>query len=600
MLKRIRALLGRRGSKATAESQTAKERRDGRGGVSPRPGDERDRPPVHHGPKIVHWPIATADLDPDAVKIVRRLARFDHRAYFVGGCVRDLLLDRRPKDFDVGTSATPRQIKRLFRNCRIIGRRFRLAHIYFQNGKIIEVATFRARDVQETTDVAPDKQDLLIRDDNIFGTPEEDALRRDFTINQLFYDLADETVLDHADGLGDLRRKLVRTIGDPDVRFREDPVRILRAIKFAARLDFKIEKKTAVALRRTRDELHKAATSRVLEEINRFCRAGAARRSFELLNETGVFEVVFPEIAKDYAQDAQARGLMLDLLGRMDQERAKSRREIRTGEIFVAVLLPLIASRFGWKADGRAARPDGLNVRNTIDEMLRPMAVRLRIPRREQEHCRQVLATLWRMVPARRVRRNTKRAILRRECLPDALWVLRLLADRLGEDFKAAHAYWTAGLEDQPEARAAEAAGPRPTRRGRRRSRRKPRTARAKAAGETRPRRDAPPDEAKKGAMPPPWDDNYFFAALPSAPEIGGDDSKGDRYGADAVAPPTAPDDGKGAAKSEAGPAARPKRKRRPRRRRKPASSRNAKANEPAGSDKAAKKGDSGRSTSTE
>ena len=404
MLKRIRAMLGRRGNKATAETQTANESKDGRGGVSSRPGDDFARPPVHHGPKIVHRPIAAADLDPDAVKIGRRLARFDPRAYLVGGCVRDLLLDRRPKDFDVGTSATPRQIKRLFRNCRIIGRRFRLAHIYFQNGKIIEVATFRAHDVQEPSDVEPDKQDLLIRDDNIFGTPEEDALRRDFTINALFYDMGDETVLDHTDGLGDLRRKLIRTIGDPDIRFREDPVRILRAIKFAARLDFGI-----------RDELHKAATSRVLEEVKRFCRAGAARRSFELLDETGVFDVVFPEIARDYACDAPARGLMLDLLGRMDEERANSSREIRTGEIFVAVLLPLISSRFGWKADGKATRPNGLNVRNTIDEVLRPTAVRLRIPRREQEHCRQVLATLWRMVPARRVRRNTKRAILRRE-----------------------------------------------------------------------------------------------------------------------------------------------------------------------------------------
>lgn len=598
MLKRIRALLGRRGNKATAESQTANEKKDGRGRVSPRPGEESARPPVHHGPKIVHWPIATADLDPDAVKIVRRLARFDHRAYFVGGCVRDLLLDRRPKDFDVGTSATPRQIKRLFRNCRIIGRRFRLAHIYFQNGKIIEVATFRARDVQEPSEVEPEKQDLLIRDDNIFGTPEEDALRRDFTINQLFYDLGDETVLDHADGLGDLRRKLIRTIGDPDIRFREDPVRMLRAIKFAARLDFRIEKRTAVALRRTQDELHKAATSRVLEEVNRFCRAGAARRSFELLDETGVFEVVFPEIAKDYAQDAQARGLMLDLLGRMDEERANSRREIRTGEIFVAILLPLISSRFGWKADGKAARPDGLNVRNTIDEMLRPMAVRLRIPRREQEHCRQVLATLWRMVPARRVRRNTKRAILRRECLPDALWVLRLLADRRGEDFKAAHAFWTAGREEQPEARATDETGPRP-RRGRRRSRRKPRTGQAKAAGETQRRTDAPPDKTKKGAMPPTWDDDYFFAALPSAPEIGGDDSKGDRYGADAVAPPT-DDDSKETAKPAAEPAARPKRKRRPRRRRKPAQSRSADADQPAGSKKATDKSDPRRPTTSE
>lgn len=597
MLKRIRALLGRRADKATAEPQTANEKEEGRGRVSDPPGAGRARPPVRHGPKVVHWPIAAADLDPDAVKIVRRLARFDHRAYLVGGCVRDLLLDRRPKDFDVGTSATPRQIKRLFRNCRIIGRRFRLAHIYFQNGKIIEVATFRARDDQDPSEVEPTKQDLLIRDDNIFGSPEEDALRRDFTINALFYDLGDETVLDHADGLGDLRRKLIRTIGDPEIRFREDPVRILRAIKFAARLDFKIEKKTLASLRRTRDELQKAATSRVLEEINRFCRAGAARRSFELLDETGVFEVVFPEVARDYARDAEARGLMLDLLGRMDEERANSRREIRTGEIFVGVLLPLVSSRFGWKADGKATRPSGLNVRHIIDGVLRPMAVRLRIPRREQEHCRQVLATLCRMVPARRVRRNTKRAILRRECLPDALWVLRLLSDRFGEDFAAALAFWTTGPEEQPEAPVAETAGPRP-RGGRRRSRRKTRAGRPKAAGDVRRRAEPPRDEAKKGAMPPSWDDDYFFAALPSAPEIGADESKGDRYGAAAVAPPDSSGDRPAVSKSGADRAARPRRKRR-RRRRKPAASRGADATEPAGSNGATEPAGSNGATET-
>src|SRR5512140_686712 len=179
------------------------------------------RPPVlvRQGPKVVHHPINPADLDPDAVRSLQRLTRFNHTAYLVGGCVRDLLLERRPKDFDIGTSAPPRQIKRLFSNCRIIGRRFRLAHVYFQNGKIMEVATFRSYDAEEGQ-AAPHHpaRDLLIRDDNVFGTAEEDALRRDFTINALFYDAASRTVLDHVDGLPDLRRRLIRTIGDPDIR----------------------------------------------------------------------------------------------------------------------------------------------------------------------------------------------------------------------------------------------------------------------------------------------------------------------------------------------------------------------------------------------
>ncbi|MBZ5639263.1 MAG: hypothetical protein LAO51_10990, partial [Acidobacteriia bacterium] len=234
MLRRIRDLLKR--------SPKAPRTREAQGADVPEPPAAPAPPvaeasppapvPIRHGPRVVHHRIEPAELDQDAVRILQRLTRFDHAAYLVGGCVRDLLLGRRPKDFDIGTSATPRQIKRLFSNCRIIGRRFRLAHVYFQNGKIIEVATFRAYDGDEAEGGAePGRKDLLIREDNVFGSVEEDALRRDFTINALLYDVGSCNVLDHADGLSDLRRRLVRTIGDPEVRFREDPIRILRAIK---------------------------------------------------------------------------------------------------------------------------------------------------------------------------------------------------------------------------------------------------------------------------------------------------------------------------------------------------------------------------------
>ncbi|HKQ61437.1 MAG TPA: polynucleotide adenylyltransferase PcnB, partial [Candidatus Polarisedimenticolaceae bacterium] len=341
----------------------------------------------------MHRPIPVHDLDADAVKIVQRLTRFDHTAYLVGGCVRDLLLERRPKDFDIGTSATPRQIKRVFRNCRIIGRRFRLAHIYFQNGKIIEVATFRA---QDGDDAAPG-EDLLIREDNQFGTPEEDALRRDFTINALFYDVNGETVLDHADGLSDLRRGLVRTIGDPEVRFRQDPIRILRAIKFAARLDFAIEPATLEALRRTRQEIPRAAPPRILEEFNRFCRGGAARRSFELMRETGVFDVVLPEL--DYGDDPARAALLFDALQAMDR-RCGNGTAPATGEIFAALLLPLLAERLGWRRNGDVTGAPGLNVIGLVDELLRPIALRLRMSRRDQEHCRLILATVARLAAA--------------------------------------------------------------------------------------------------------------------------------------------------------------------------------------------------------
>ncbi|HEY0479630.1 MAG TPA: polynucleotide adenylyltransferase PcnB [Kofleriaceae bacterium] len=231
-----------------------------------------------------------AAIDPDADRVVRKLTRAGHKAYLVGGCVRDLLVAKTPKDFDVATSATPNEIKATFRNCRIIGRRFRLAHVFF-GAKIIETSTFRANPRDE------DDHDLLIRRDNVFGTETEDARRRDFTINGLFYDVEREEVIDHVGGLADLDAKLVRTIGDPDIRFQEDPVRILRAIKFAARLDFGFEPGTWRALLRWRGEISKCAPPRLLEEIHRLMRGGAARRSFELLVETGVLAVLSPYLA---------------------------------------------------------------------------------------------------------------------------------------------------------------------------------------------------------------------------------------------------------------------------------------------------------------
>ncbi len=231
-----------------------------------------------------------AAIDPDADRVVRKLTRAGYKAYLVGGCVRDLLVGKKPKDFDIATSATPNEVKATFRNSRIIGRRFRLAHVFF-GSKIIETATFRANPKED------DDHDLLIRRDNVFGTETEDARRRDFTINGLFYDVEKEEVIDHVNGLADLEAKLVRTIGDPDIRFQEDPVRMLRAIKFAARLDFGFEPRTWQALLRWRGEVSKCAPPRLLEEMHRLMRGGACRRSFELLVETGVLAILSPFLA---------------------------------------------------------------------------------------------------------------------------------------------------------------------------------------------------------------------------------------------------------------------------------------------------------------
>jgi len=258
-------------------------------------------------PRIVpreEHPLSRKDIDPDALKVLYRLRQFDYTAYLVGGSVRDLLLGRRPKDFDIGTSAHPYQVKKLFRNCWIIGRRFRLAHVKFGQ-KVIEVATFR-RQVEPGEEVvadgvpAPDpttpEGEHLIHRDNTFGTPEEDAFRRDFTINALFYDIATFAVIDYVGGLEDLRAGVVRSIGDPDVRLREDPVRMLRAIALAARLGFTIEPRLVAAIRTHRHEIAKSSMPRLLEEYYKILRAGSSERAFRGLAEVGLLEPISSEL----------------------------------------------------------------------------------------------------------------------------------------------------------------------------------------------------------------------------------------------------------------------------------------------------------------
>lgn len=609
MLKRIRELFGRRDRDGNPGTAASTDSRRGDEPTGDGPGDAASVPAVHHGPKVVHHPIPEKDLDSDAVKIVRRLTRFDHIAYLVGGCVRDLLLDRAPKDFDIATSATPRQVKRAFRNCRIVGRRFRLAHVYFHDGKIIEVATFRAQeDGNGNGDGAGDEddaEDLMIRDDNVFGTPEEDALRRDFTINQLFYDVNAETVLDHAGGLDDLRRRVVRTIGNPEIRFREDPIRILRAIKFAARLDLDIERSTRAALEATRSEIQRAAPPRILEEINRFCRGGAAVRSFELLRETDVLDAVLPEFHDAYGQDGPAWSLLRGFLARFDAAAAKG-HEPSTGVIFAALLLPRIAERLGWNGrEGRAERPRGLDVRRLIESEFKPAALRLRVSRKDQEQVRQIVMALQRMVPADNVRAGTRRSILARPCIHDALALLGVLGETYGGAFAEAFSFWKQAADD-PDARVgtgrragtddrdADGDGTRRKRRRRRRGGgaskgaddddkaardeapeerkqdRRPESGRRSRRGRgSRSRDDAGPSSARKPDpnLPPVWDDRYFFAALPTvpdgieAPPSRDADPEADDAPAGADGEPQATTDGNGS-----DPAERPRRRRRRRR----------------------------------
>ncbi|HEX9202348.1 MAG TPA: polynucleotide adenylyltransferase PcnB, partial [Vicinamibacteria bacterium] len=257
--------------------------------------------------------VSRKNIDPDALKVLYRLKNHGYVAYLVGGGVRDLLLERQPKDFDIGTSAHPQQVKKLFRNCFIVGRRFRLCHVRFGK-KVIEVSTFRRQ-------AEPEEGDTLIRRDNTFGSPEEDAFRRDFTVNALFYDIATFSVIDWVGGLEDLKERVIRTIGDPGVRLREDPVRMLRAVALAARLDFRIDRDTAEAIRGLRGEIVRSSPARILDEFYKILRQGRSRETFRKLHDLGLLAYLLPEADQAISNGGER---LLGSLARLDEYRNAS------------------------------------------------------------------------------------------------------------------------------------------------------------------------------------------------------------------------------------------------------------------------------------
>jgi poly(A) polymerase len=433
--------------------------------------------------------LARGSIDADADKVVRRLARRGHQTYLVGGCVRDLLLDRTPKDFDVATSATPNEIKQLFRNCRIIGRRFRLAHIFF-GSKIIETSTFRANPRSDGDD--PDNE-LLIRRDNVFGSDIEDARRRDFTVNGLFYDVETEEVIDHVGGLEDLHAGLIRTIGTPSIRFREDPVRMLRAVKFAARLGFEIERETYAALVANRLEIRKCAPPRVLEEIYRLLRGGAARRSIELLIDTGIAAALSPHLASMFSEpagqsppeerpepnddeddeEASWRATWTDdevppLPARLDLSPIEGDVELTNATVLSAIVNPFVADKLV-EPGVRAADANSI-----ILETVQPIIDELRVARRDAERVRQVLLAQRRLAPARR-RRGRPMALVRRDYFDEALTVYELTALAAGREIEDVER-WTQLREQGEDSTTEEDGAPSKRRRRRRGGRRRRRT----------------------------------------------------------------------------------------------------------------------------
>ena len=393
--------------------------------------------------------ISRSQIDADALKVLYRLHQNDYVAYLVGGSVRDLLLGRRPKDFDIGTSAHPYQVKRLFRNCWIIGRRFRLAHIKF-GPKTVEVATFRRKvsaaelaGAEEHEGIPLDTHadgaaDRLVHRDNTFGTPEEDAFRRDFTVNALFYDIATFSIIDYTGGLEDLRARVIRSIGNPVERFQEDPVRMLRAVAMAARLDFSIDSPIEEAISAHRADIARAAPARLMDEFYKLLRTGAGERAFRMLAERRLLDPIAPQLQKG-ANEALWRSLAaVDAYrSRFDAPPDTLTNAILLGSLLVPLghnvrslsPAPIPAGEFRPSTSSERPEQPG-DVRRAAEERKEPRISLGMLPlaRREVERLRQILSLQRRLVDMN-LSPRARRALMHRGPFKEALTWLEIHGD---------------------------------------------------------------------------------------------------------------------------------------------------------------------------
>ncbi|RBC18778.1 polynucleotide adenylyltransferase PcnB, partial [Xanthomonas oryzae pv. oryzae] len=322
--------------------------------------------------------ISRKDISPNALRVLYRLRESGFGAYLVGGAVRDLLVGHHPKDFDVATSATPEEVKALFRNCRLIGRRFRLAHVVFGR-EIIEVATFRANSDDGSGDRELDNG-RLVRD-NVYGTIEEDAIRRDFTCNALYYAIEDFSVRDYCGGFEDVQARLMKLIGDPELRYQEDPVRMLRAVRLASKLNFEIEAGTAEPIPRLAGLLSEAAPARLFEEILKLFLSGHGVASFEGLERYGLFGALFPESAAALKSNRSGalRAMVLEGLRNTDA-RVANDEPVSPAFLFALLLWPAFCrTLMGLQAQG--VQPEDAQ-RRAADRVTLHQLERVALPRR--------------------------------------------------------------------------------------------------------------------------------------------------------------------------------------------------------------------------
>jgi poly(A) polymerase len=353
-----------------------------------------------NGPRVFsrdQHPISRANISSNALKVLYRLKEAGYQAFLVGGAVRDLLLGLNPKDFDIATNAHPDQVKQLFRSCRLIGRRFHLAHVRF-GYDVIEVATFRAAHTAVDEDNSVDEPGHRVLDergrilrDNLYGSIEEDVWRRDFTANALYYNIEDFSVWDYVDGVDDARARILRLIGDPETRYREDPVRMLRAVRFAAKLGFSIHPDTAAPIGKLARMLDGVPPARLFDEINKLFLSGTAENAFDRLQQFGLVEHLFPDLADALAESPDgvaAKLLRLGLQG--TDERVRADKSVTPTFLFAVLLWPAIKRIYE-----RAAPAEGEEIPElaaACEQVIARQQSRIAVPKRFTFPLRDMIA----------------------------------------------------------------------------------------------------------------------------------------------------------------------------------------------------------------
>lgn len=346
-------------------------------------------------PRAEHT-ISRKDISANALKVLHRLNQQGYSAYLVGGCLRDLLLHKKPKDFDIATDARPEKIKKLFRNCLLIGRRFRLAHIRFGH-EIIEVTTFRAHHEKKSFKHRTIASHGMLLRDNIYGRIEEDVWRRDFTMNALYYNIADFSLVDYCGGLADIQHKVVRIIGDPVTRYQEDPVRLLRAIRFAGKLGFTLDPATAEPIPQLASLLGHVPAARLFEEVLKLFHHGQAFRTYQLLLQYQLLNELFPQTLACF--DHEYTQPLLEAACYNTDQRLQEGKTVSPAFLFAVFLWPAVQRRI--EHAGKRQLPLFITYHQAISDVLAEQQKKITIPRRYSTIIREIWDLQYRLLQRR-------------------------------------------------------------------------------------------------------------------------------------------------------------------------------------------------------